>query len=187
MSSGLNTHIKDQKQGLRRQIQQQKSLLSLSEIAEKSQRIWTKVEALPAFQKAHTVLLYWSLADEVHTHEFVLKWYQSKTLLLPLVNGDNLELRHFTGMDCMQKGSHFGILEPWKGAERSPEIVEFAIIPGVAFDRAGQRMGRGKGYYDRLLQQQSIYTVGVALACQMVEQVPVDVHDQPMRCVITDV
>lgn len=149
-----------------------------------SKDIFDQIEALDQFKAAKTVLAYWSMPDEVSTHDFVKKWHTEKRILLPLVVGDILELRVFTGMDCMVVGPSFGILEPQKGTPYTNELIDFAVIPGVAFDLAGNRLGRGKGYYDKLLKQQTTYKVGVAFSFQVVASVPVDNFDIPMDLIV---
>ena len=106
-----------------------------------------QVEALEAFQHADTVLLYWSMEDEVQTHDFVNRWYRKKCLLLPCVEGDDLVLRQYTGPECLRAGEQFGIGEPTGPEYTTLEQVALIIVPGVAFDHKGNRMGRGRGFY----------------------------------------
>ena len=102
----------ESKQEVRKRIRVLKRELTLEQKMQRSEPIMHKVEALPAFQMAHTVLLYWSMADEVQTHEMVEQWYRQKTVLLPCVDGDDLRLRQYTGPECMVSGEQFGIGEP---------------------------------------------------------------------------
>ena len=76
-----------------------------------SSALLKQVEEHPRFIAAQTILCYHSLSDEVQTHAFVEKWHTTKKILLPVVVGDMLELRHYTGKDCLKAGS-FGIEEP---------------------------------------------------------------------------
>lgn len=145
----------------------------------------SKVEELDRFREAKVVLLYWSMENEVQTHEFVEKWYKSKTILLPCVDGDDLRLRQYTGNDCMQKGEQFGIGEPTGEEYTDLKSVDTIIVPGVAFDKEGHRMGRGRGFYDRLLKSTpNAYKIGVCFDFQMVESVPVEPHDVMMDRVV---
>ena len=105
-----------------------------------------QVEQLPEFSEARVILLYWSMADEVQTHSFVERWYREKTLLLPCVEGDDLLLRQYTGPECLVAGEQFGIGEPTGPVWSDLEAVELIVVPGVAFDRMGNRMGRGRGF-----------------------------------------
>ncbi len=142
---------------------------------------------MPQFRDAQTILLYWSMEDEVQTHDFVNRWYQQKTLLLPCVDGDDLRLRQYTGPECLKEGEQFGIGEPTGPEYTDLNSVQMIIVPGVAFDRHNNRMGRGRGFYDRLLKSTpNAYKVGVAFNFQMVELVPTEEFDVPMNAVITE-
>ena len=147
----------------------------------------SKVEALSSFRKAKVVLLYWSMEDEVQTHEFVEKWYKEKTVLLPCVDRDDLKLRQYTGQKCMRSGEQFGIGEPTGEEFTDMESVNVIVVPGVAFDSEGHRMGRGRGFYDRLLKNTTkAYKIGVAFDFQIVKDVPVEPHDVIMDQVVSE-
>lgn len=153
----------------------------------RSEGIMHKVESLAEFQKAKVVLLYWSMTDEVQTHAFVAKWYKEKLLLLPCVNGDDLLLRQYTGPECLVAGEQFGIGEPTGPEYTDLDSVELIIVPGVAFDRQRNRMGRGRGFYDRLLKcTPNALKVGVAFGFQMLEEIPTEEFDVKMDIVISE-
>lgn len=176
--------IHEQKKQLRSLIRERKRHASPEYKLQASHQIFHTLEALPEFGQAQTILLYWSMPDEVHTHDFILKWYTRKQIILPLVVGDTLDLRLFTGMDCMQPGPAYGILEPLHGPIAEPSVIDMGIIPGVAFDRAGNRLGRGKAYYDKLLNSRPFTTIGVCFDFQLVDTVAVDHRDIPMHKVL---
>ena len=174
---------------LRKKIRELKRAVSPEEKLRRSEAVMQKVEALPKFEKARVVLLYWSMADEVQTHAFVERWYKEKVLLLPCVDGDDLLLRQYTGPECMVEGEQFGIGEPNATLPVYSDLgsVEMIIVPGVAFDRAGNRMGRGRGFYDRLLKSTpNAIKVGVAYDFQMLDSIPVEPHDVKMDKVISE-
>lgn len=153
----------------------------------RSETVMRGVEALPEFQRARVVLLYWSMADEVQTHAFVERWYKEKTLLLPCVDGDDLRLRQYTGPECMVAGEQFGIGEPSGEEWTDLDAVELIVVPGVAFDRQNNRMGRGRGFYDRLLKSTpNAVKTGVAYDFQILDSIPVEPHDVKMDRVITE-
>jgi 5-formyltetrahydrofolate cyclo-ligase len=175
------------KKELRKQIRAAKKAVPFCEKCSRSIPIMQQVEQLPQFRDAQTILLYWSMEDEVQTHDFVNRWYQQKTLLLPCVDGDDLRLRQYTGPDCLKEGEQFGIGEPTGPEFTDLNSVQMIIVPGVAFDRHNNRMGRGRGFYDRLLKSTpNAYKVGVAFNFQMVELVPTEEFDVPMNAVITE-
>lgn len=97
---------------MRKQVKVLKSQYSLEQKVEMSRPLWKELEQTDFFKEARTVLLYWSMDDEVFTHDYVCKWAGEKTVLLPCVKGDVLELRVFKGMESLQPGEAFGILEP---------------------------------------------------------------------------
>lgn len=143
------------------------------------------MEAHPAFGQAQTVLLYHSLKDEVQTHAFIEKWSKQKRIVLPVVAGDVLELRLHTGPDDLRAGS-YGIAEPTGPLFTDYAAIDLAVIPGVAFDREGHRLGRGKGYYDKLLPLlPSALKTGLCFPFQLVEEVPAESFDICMDMVIT--
>ena len=149
-----------------------------------SAEILAALEAHPAFRAANTLLLYYSLDDEVDTHEFIRKWSKSKQILLPVVVGDNLELRIYTGPENLTTGS-YGIEEPTGELFTDYAAIDFIAVPGVAFDRNGNRLGRGKGYYDRLLPRiPSAYKAGICFPFQVIEEVPAEPFDIRMDEVI---
>ena len=150
-----------------------------------STQILAALEAHPAFWAASTVLLYYSLKDEVETHTFVQKWSKKKRILLPVVVDDDLELRIYTGPEDMATGS-YGIEEPTGELFTDYATIDFIAVPGVAFDLKGNRLGRGKGYYDRLLPRiPSAYKAGICFPFQLVEEVPAESFDICMDIIIT--
>ncbi len=175
------------KKELRKQIRAAKKAVPFCEKCSRSIPIMQQVEELPQFLDAQTILLYWSMEDEVQTHEFVNRWYRQKTLLLPCVDGDDLRLRQYTGPDCLKEGEQFGIGEPTGPEFTDLDSVQMIIVPGVAFDRHNNRMGRGRGFYDRLLKSTpNAYKVGIAFNFQMVDLVPTEAFDVPMDAVIAE-
>lgn len=176
-----------EKAEVRKMIRELKRAVPLEEKLRRSAGIMRKVEALPEFQQARVVLLYWSMADEVQTHAFVDKWYKDKVLLLPCVDGDDLRLRQYTGPECMVAGEQFGIGEPTGEEYKDLDKVELIIVPGVAFDRQCNRMGRGRGFYDRLLKSTpNALKVGVAFDFQMLDTIPTEPFDVKMNHVISE-
>jgi len=177
--------INNRKKEVRRMIKERKKLFSPQQVVEDSEKIFEQVERLPRFKEAKSILAYWSLPDEVSTHKFILKWAGKKRFILPVVVGDTLELRFFGGLNTLVTGSSFGIQEPQTEEIADPKEIDFAIIPGVAFDLKGNRLGRGKGYYDRCLKQTDAYKVAVGFNFQILNKVPVDSYDVPVDLVIT--
>ena len=133
--------------------------------------------------QARTILLYYPLPDEADLRPLIVK-LADRCILLPVVVGDDLELRLYEDEDKLSEGA-FHILEPQGKAFTNYEEIETALIPGVAFTREGDRLGRGKGYYDRLLSRLTkTYKIGVCWPFQIVEAMPHEEHDIRMDKVI---
>ncbi len=172
-----------EKKELRLVMKQKKSELSAAERQRQSNRIFAKIEALPVFQDARVVMAYWALPDEVATQEFIEKYATHKTILLPVLYGETLQLKVFQGKDNMEAEARFGIPEP--AGKIYTGQVDLVIIPGVAFDKNQRRLGRGKGFYDRFLEEISCFKIGVGFDFQLLETLPVASYDIPMDLVIT--
>lgn len=166
------------KTALRSEIKRQKELVGAERKMDHARKVFGVVESMEEFKQAKTVLVFWSLPDEIYTHDFIMKWAGLKHIALPVMVGDYLELRLFSSKESLVKSSNFSIFEPSKNKLVEPDQVDFAIIPGVAFDMQGNRLGRGKGYYDKLLPKlNKAIKVGVGYNFQLVGQVPVAEHD----------
>ncbi len=129
--------------------------------------------------EAQTVMLYCSLPDEVDTHGLIDTLYgEGKTVVLPVVTGESeMELRVYHGADSLRRGA-FDILEPVGERFTDYESIDLAVIPGMAFDDSGHRLGRGKGYYDRfLVNLPHCYKIGMCFDFQRVEHVPCESTD----------
>lgn len=150
-----------------------------------SQSLFERIEQQEEFLKAQTVFLYYSMPGEVDTHAFIDKWYGKKNIVLPVVCGDDLELRVYKGKEQMAISS-YGILEPQGEPFTAYDQIDFAVIPGLAFDREGNRLGRGKGYYDRTLPLLNCYKIGVCFQFQLVDSVPTEPFDFVLNAVCTE-
>jgi len=175
-----------QKQKIRKTVKDRFSGRNPNESKAASRDIMARVEKLPQFMESKTVALYWSAGNEVATHEFVEKWSTGKTILLPVVAGDDLVLKKFSCAEDMRCGC-FGIEEPQ--CEEFPaedyDRIGLIVVPGVAFDRKGHRLGRGKGFYDRLLPRIKGYKAGVCFDFQMFPEIPAEPHDATVDRVIS--
>jgi 5-formyltetrahydrofolate cyclo-ligase len=172
------------KKELRKWIVEKKRLCCDSLFRVQSIEIFNRLETHTVFKEAHTVLLFYSLKDEPDTHSFIEKWRGEKEILLPAVCGENLELRVYNGREGLLCGA-YGVQQPSGNLFIDYASIDLAVIPGVAFDRLGNRLGRGKGYYDKLLPHIPACKVGVCFSFQLVEDVPTGELDVRMDEIIT--
>jgi 5-formyltetrahydrofolate cyclo-ligase len=142
---------------------------------------------LPGWAEAATVLLYVSaFPEEIRTAPFLSMAYRSgKRVILPRVDRPEWRLRLHAVADPERDLAPgvLGILEPHAAlSEVAPGSVDWALVPGVAFDERGYRLGRGAGHYDRLLPQMRPDCVcwALCLSCQLVPRLPVEAHDIPL-------
>lgn len=169
---------------IRRRVKAQKALLEASDRAEAAASAFARLEASAAFMMAGNILMYHSLPDELCTHEFLDKWCGRKKFFLPRVNGADLEILPYD-RSRLSLGA-FLIEEPEGVDTVGMDAIDLVIVPAVAYDRNGNRVGRGRGYYDRLLRGTSAVKVGVAYDFQLFDEVPFDDNDVPVDIVITD-
>ena len=171
----------------RKLIRTIKSKFSANDIQQMSADILAQVERHTHFRSAQTILLFYSLPDEVYTHHFIEKWHHSKTILLPKVAGDDITIHPYAGPESVMEG-YMHIMEPLTAPIDDYTGIDLALIPGVAFDNEGNRLGRGKGYYDRLLALPEFlhtYKIGLAFPFQILDSICHDAHDIIMDEIIT--
>ena len=145
--------------------------------------------ATPEFGAAAVVGLYAPVHNEVDTSQVLASLLTSaRAALYPAVVGDRLEFRRVTGSDRLHRGA-FGILEPDEACEVvEPDRADMIVVPGIAFDMSGRRVGYGKGFYDRALHhlEKSGRLVGFCYDCQLVEEIAGEPHDVTMDLLITE-
>ena len=167
------------KKELRQLIRSRKRLFDKQALAEQSLARIQQLMAHPRLIDARTIMMYYSLPDEVCTHEVIrLLAEQGKTILLPVVTGDSsMALRRYAQPSDLRIGA-FNIMEPTGEPFNDYEQIDLAVIPGVAFDTEGHRLGRGRGYYDHFLPLlPNAYKLGLCFDFQKVEHVPTDSND----------
>ncbi len=161
--------------------------LSDAQRREASGRIVERLLRLPELRRPSTVLLYAALREEVDVADLVAPLHErGARTLFPRVRGDRLDLVATTDLRTLQLG-HRGVREP-AGRAVDPGVVDVAVVPGVAFDPRGGRLGAGGGHYDRLLVELAAATtrIGAAFDCQLVPHIPREAHDQPVHLVVTE-
>lgn len=172
------------KDDIRRTVRARKSLLTENEKTEAAQSVFDRLEQMAAFMMADRILMYHSLPDELSTRDFLGKWSGRKHFFLPRVNGVNLDILPYE-----QTRLHLGafeIEEPDGNDLTDIADIELIIVPAVAYDRHGNRVGRGKGYYDRMLAGSRATKVGVGYDFQLIDDaIDTDSHDVPVDIVIT--
>ena len=177
-------NVISEKELIREKIKKKKQQLTDKEKEIEAANVFEKIEALPEFINAHNIMIYWSMPDELPTHDFIIRWSKKKTMLLPVVKGEDMLIKPFSTKEELKQGS-LGIWEPDTQKEYLNSI-DLVIVPGVAFDRNKSRLGRGKGYYDRYFINKRIVKIGVCFDFQLLESIPIDSFDIKMDKVVTN-
>ncbi len=155
-----------------------------------SQGVWTLLSRLPEFQKARGIGAFASTPSEINTYPLLEGTLGlGKKLYLPKVSPDKTHFEYYQVGDFKNLSvGPFGILEP-PGSHPAPwEEIDLALVPGLAFDSQGHRLGFGKGYYDRVLPllKKTALTVGLGYSFQIVEQVPSEPHDILLKAILSE-
>lgn len=176
------------KKPIRAALLAQRKHLSLDTCLHQSLVVQEQFLQLPEFAAARTLALYSPILNEVFTEEvFAQARKLGKRVVFPRVQGPEMQFFEVAGHEELQAGN-FGILEP-QGAQPVPIAeLDLLVVPGVAFDQAGHRLGYGKGYYDRLLPQRSPHCcmVGFCFEFQLVASLPAEAHDIRMDLLVTE-
>ena len=161
--------LRQQMRDAKRQHQEQLAAMSEDIVIRLCQRI----------ADSQTVMAYWPLPDEVDIRPLIAQLVtEGRTVLLPKVLDDEqMELRRYCSEADLAEGA-FHIMEPVGEPYTDYDKIDVVLVPGMAFDAAGHRLGRGRGYYDRFLTAHShLYKIGVCFPFQRVAEVPTEEHD----------
>ena len=177
---------------LRTSMLEQRNALPTLEVLKKSDEIISRLQKLPSFMGASTILTYISFGTEVNTHGLIKSMLTDKNIkvLVPVVSDREKRLLSFTTLNDwadLTTGT-YGILEPRESTRvlRPSEDLDLALIPGLVFDLEGNRIGYGGGYFDRLLRTITGKKVGLAYDFQVLDHVPYERYDEQVNIVLTD-
>jgi len=173
------------KQETRLKARNRRSKLSETERKEKSARILESVKSLKFFKKADVVSCYVNTKTEAETRDLIeWIWSVGRTVVVPFSDGNEMKMSKIKSLSELEPKSLFH--EPIEKNEFQGKIDVF-IVPGIAFDESGARIGYGKGFYDRFLENHSdCVLVGLAFDCQLVEGILKEEHDVSMDFVVTE-
>lgn len=181
--------MKDEKKRLRNNIRAGIAGFSEEYIKYSDERIFQAVSGLPEFKSAGTIFVYCSAGREPDTRKIIeLALEQGKIIALPLIKGAGImEARSIINLDDLEEGPWGGISQPRITAELLPSrSLDLIIVPALAYDRNGVRLGQGGGYYDRFLEGTPAFTVGLCRDRLLFDNLPKEEHDVLISCVITE-
>jgi 5-formyltetrahydrofolate cyclo-ligase len=182
--------LDDEKKKIRREILLVRNALAPAEREAMSRTIGDHFTHLPVLADVVSVMIFLSFGSEINT-DYIIEWLwqQQKQVLVPLCIPETrvMECIPITTFADLEPG-YFGIREPKRGL-RPPvakEAIDLVVVPAVAFDRRGYRVGYGGGYYDRFLAAMDVPRVGLAFSCQIIPEAPVDIYDLAVQGIVTE-
>ena len=181
-------NIDDIKQKIRNQIEEQRRILGENLIKEQSLVIQSRLLSMSEYRMARMLCVYLSIKGEVRTDSIIARCMSDeKTVCVPAYDKVSKIYRPavYDGKTSISKGP-LGVMEPSRPVWLDFSAVDMIVIPGVAFDETGSRLGRGGGYYDAILGAMRAFKVAVAFDFQMIPHVPVDDKDVRVEAVITE-
>jgi len=178
-------NIYTEKQRIRKDISQEKKKYAYDSLYSRSQEVLDIVEISGVFQEAKKIFIYNALADEVQTSDFIKKWSDKKDFFLPVVIGEDIVFRAYSPSVAFNQSS-LGIMEPGGEDFIDYKQIDLVIVPGVAFDRKKNRMGRGKGFYDRFLSKVKAPKMGICFDFQLLDSIPCDDNDIRMDYIVSE-
>ena len=175
------------KERLREKILEKRNLLTKKEVIKKSEKILKKLSSLHEFKKAKTVMFYVSKDNEVYTHDMIKDLIGKKKIIVPVTDFKNKdlilsELKDFSDLEP----SYYGVLEPKKVRKVDPNNVDIVIVPGAAFDKKGNRIGYGEGYYDNFLRKIKALKIGLGFDFQVVDEIKAEEFDVSVDVIVTE-
>lgn len=202
-----------QKLIIRKKIAALKRSLPEETVIDLSGKITDRLVQTDLFLQAKCIALYYAIGNEVRTSELIEAWSGKKMIVLPVIEGENIHFYPYSGKANMKKGT-FGIPEPvvdiskthpydlngvMAGLTCNPlqdslqttgfytdSDIDLFVVPGIAFDYDCNRLGRGKGYYDRFLSGVDKPVIGLCYDFQLFDSLPSETHDKKMTMVITE-
>ena len=183
-------NVVQQKSDVRSLIESQRKSLSGESVDSQSSKIISHLKQLPEYQAAKTVHCYAAWRNEVNTYQLIKDTLQTgRRVIVPVTDLSSHTLLHseIKSFDELKKGT-FGILEPPKDRFRKVAISEFdlVIVPGVAFDLCGHRLGFGGGFYDGFLGDVKATKIALAYEFQMVDKIPTRAEDEKVDILVSE-
>ncbi len=181
------------RKSIRKQMARIRGELSEESIRTRSREITRKHVGLAEFRACRNIMFFLSLPREVQTDKMIQKALDlGKKVFVPIVDANHrrLDISEIPGLDIEFEEKRFGIREPGLSHLKiaSPSVLDFVLVPGLAFDRKGGRIGYGAGYYDRFLKEVPDHAVrvGVAFDFQVLDSIPQTEFDVPVQKILTE-
>jgi 5-formyltetrahydrofolate cyclo-ligase len=175
------------KNELRQSILEKRNLLSKGEITEKSRAVNGRLINLKQFKDSKIVMFFVSFNSEVNTHEMIKESLKNKAVAVPKVISHEIEPSIILDLDSLIPSGKFEIPEPIELMKIAYKNIDLVLVPGIAFDKSGHRIGYGFGYYDKFLKKvPKAVKVGLCFDLQVVDNISKEEHDVPVDFIVTE-
>ena len=172
---------------LKQSIIQKRNSLTKQEIIERSIKIKNNLFNFEQYKKSNNVMFFVSYNGEVFTHEMIKEALKAKTIVVPKVENNQIVPSLILDFENLVPSGKFGILEPIEAMKIAHKNIGLVLVPGIAFDLQGNRIGYGLGFYDKFLRQvPKSVKIGLAFEFQIVDEIPHEGHDIPVDFVVTE-
>ena len=175
------------KNQLKEAILEKRNSLSEKEILEKSNKIKDNLFNLEDYNKSKTIMFFVSFNSEVNTHSMIRDALKNKRVVVPKVAHHEIEPSVIIDLDNLVESGKLGILEPIETMKIASKNINLVLVPGIAFDKEGHRIGYGFGYYDKFLKKvPKAIKIGLCFDFQVVDKIPRETHDVPVDFIVTE-
>lgn len=176
------------KNQIRKEMKTKRAAMTKEEVVQKSRAAADALLKSEIYKNAETIMLYMPLGNETDTSEIINSAFaDGKRLVLPVTDGKTGVITpYFYEKDTALEKGGFSVTEPKNAKIAQKSEIDLVVVPGIAFDRKGARVGFGKGCYDMFLSGMDVTKVGYCYEFQLCENIPADEHDIKMDFIVTE-
>lgn len=184
----MNTMVFNMKSKIRKEIRIIRESLTKEEVDNKSKVITEKFLESEEYKKAKIIMSYMSIKNEIDMETINKKILEDgKKLVLPVMIKEKTTIRAVEVDNiCEMATMAFGVKEPKGGKEIMISEIDLIVVPGVAFDKNGNRIGFGKGFYDRFLYKTEVKKIALCYDFQIIDEIESERHDTPVEMILTE-
>ncbi len=177
------------KEAIRKKHLKKRKQISKESLEQKSKKIAEQLFCTEEFNSAKTIMVFVPIKNEPETRSIIEKaWQQNKRVCVPLTDFSSNEIFPIEINDFSElEEKKFGLLEPKNTVKKiDASEIDLVLVPGIAFDKKGNRVGYGKGFFDRFLEKTNCCTIGLCFEQHLEKKLPVEPHDKRVKKIITE-
>ena len=177
--------VRTQKDALRKHLLEKRDATSAELRDISSNKIYQNLKQVDSYINSQNIACYFPIGSEVDTHSIMLDVLErGKNMILPKIIDSNLEFYVIPNLGKLEKG-RFDIMEP-KDSCKKAEKIDCILVPTVGISKSGDRLGYGRGYYDKFLSSTNAMKISLTYSKQIIKSIPIDTHDIKIDLIITE-